>query len=105
MNQKDLDDMKVFVYLLVQKSVDYELKPEKNNLELLKIISRNFCMCLPEKAKKEFKDNLKEILKNITLGFEKLNEMNRKKEMKQESEKPLDIYLIEKEIKGLKRGL
>ena len=105
MNNQDIDDLKAFVYLLVQKSVDYQLKPETNNLELLKMISRNFYMCLPKKAKNLFRDNLKEILNNISLGFEKLNEMNKKIEIKQENEKPLDIYLIEKEIKSLKRGL
>jgi hypothetical protein len=101
MNQKDLDDLKDFVYLLVKKSVDYLIKPEKKNLKLLRYLTNNFYMCLPKRAKDEFRDNIKEIRENIKEGLNILKEY----EQKQDEKKPLNYYLIEKEIKNLKRGL
>jgi len=105
MNNQDIDDLKAFIYLLVQKSVDYELKPKKCNLDLLRYICNNFYMCLPQKARKEFRVNFEVIFENIKNGLFKLDILEKKQQEKLENEKPLDIYLAEKELQKLKRGL
>jgi len=101
MNQKDLNDIRSFVYVLSKKSVDYELNPNRDNLNLLKFLTNNFYSCLSKKARDFIRDDIKRILENIRKGLVRITEIENKKENK----KPLNIYLLEKQIENLKKGL
>jgi len=108
MNQKDLDDLRDFIYLLVKKSNDYIISPKKSNLKFLRFISNNFFMCLPKKAKDFFRDDFITIKENIGKGFDKLKQFEIKKENNTIYYSEItgkDLRELESELNDLKEGL
>jgi hypothetical protein len=92
-------DVKTFSWLLVKKSVNYELNPVKENIDLLKDLTNYFWMCLTKIEKEKCISALKTTLNNLDKAKFKLKELEKSKEQKLD----VDMNIWSNELNRLKR--